>query len=71
VEKKHEKAFSILCDQIGVSMLPEVLENLKNKMSNALRNFHNQKLEGLTRNESIAYILAEPQTECTLHELHV
>jgi hypothetical protein len=46
VANKHEKAFSILCDQIGVPMLSVVLENLKDKMSNALRNFHNQMLEG-------------------------
>jgi len=46
VANKHKQTFPVLRDQIDVPLLPEVLENLKDKMSKALGNFHHEELEG-------------------------
>jgi hypothetical protein len=46
VANKHKQTFPVLPDQIDVPLLPEVLENLKDKMSNSLGNFQHEELEG-------------------------
>jgi len=46
VANKHKQTFSVLRDQIDVPLLPEMLENLKDKMSSAFANFRHEELEG-------------------------
>jgi hypothetical protein len=46
VANKHKQTFSVLGDQIDVPLLPEILENLKERTSNVLENFHHEELEG-------------------------
>jgi len=55
VANKHKQTFSVLPDQIDVLLLPEVLENLKDKMSNSLGNFHHEELKGTDKKREYCF----------------
>ena len=57
---KHKQTFSLLRDQIDVPLLPEVLENLKDKMSNVLGNFHHEELEGSDKKGEYCFNACRP-----------
>jgi hypothetical protein len=70
VANKHKQTFSVLGDQIDVPLLQEVLENLKDKMSKDLGNFHHEELEGSDKKE-YCFTACIATKEYTLNDLNV